>query len=255
MARSERETLKADTKGCWNRKFVPPKKLYYGARYYDTATGEFISQDPLEYVDGMSQYRAYFVPGAMDPLGLAFWGFDFDAFVEHVIGIIKTAFFDTDLDDLSKGWGLNLNVTSYDQCCCKGVPGLKSRILIGGQYSNAYGAVTLSGGGQACMPLEPELGPTGKVKLDFPCFEACVAASVEWSIPGTILANSTRGSSGRVAAWLFSYLGDITISLQCGACGNNFNDLWNDFGCSICVFVSDFAVYGWKVLSDYGRRI
>ena len=32
-------------------------------------TGEFISRDPLEYVDGMSLYRGYFVPGAMDPSG------------------------------------------------------------------------------------------------------------------------------------------------------------------------------------------
>ena len=43
--------------------------MYYRARYYDTGTGEFISQDPLEYVDGMSQYRAYFVPNGMDPSG------------------------------------------------------------------------------------------------------------------------------------------------------------------------------------------
>ena len=43
--------------------------MYYRARYYDTAVGEFISPDPLEYVDGMSQYRAYFVPGAVDPSG------------------------------------------------------------------------------------------------------------------------------------------------------------------------------------------
>jgi RHS repeat-associated protein len=43
--------------------------MYYRARYYDPASGEFISQDPLEYVDGMSQYRAYFVPGMVDPNG------------------------------------------------------------------------------------------------------------------------------------------------------------------------------------------
>ena len=46
--------------------------LYFRARYYDPQTGEFISRDPLEYVDGMSQYRAYFVPGATDPFGLQF---------------------------------------------------------------------------------------------------------------------------------------------------------------------------------------
>ena len=44
--------------------------LYFRARYYDPATGEFISRDPLEYVDGMSQYRACFVPGRVDPSGL-----------------------------------------------------------------------------------------------------------------------------------------------------------------------------------------
>lgn len=44
--------------------------MYFRARYYDVSAGEFISRDPLGYVDGMSQYRAYFVPGAMGPLGL-----------------------------------------------------------------------------------------------------------------------------------------------------------------------------------------
>ncbi len=40
------------------------------ARYYDNQTGEFISRDPLEYVDGMSLYQGYFVPGGIDPKGL-----------------------------------------------------------------------------------------------------------------------------------------------------------------------------------------
>ena len=44
--------------------------MYNRARYYDPATGEFISRDPLEYVDGMSLYRGYFAPGDMDPSGL-----------------------------------------------------------------------------------------------------------------------------------------------------------------------------------------
>ena len=45
--------------------------LYYRARYYDPNTGEFISRDPLEYVDGMSLYRGYFVLGGVDPMGLS----------------------------------------------------------------------------------------------------------------------------------------------------------------------------------------
>ena len=44
--------------------------LYFRARYYSPQLGQFISRDPLGYVDGMSQYRAYFVPGSVDPWGL-----------------------------------------------------------------------------------------------------------------------------------------------------------------------------------------
>lgn len=43
--------------------------MYFRARYYDPLLGEFISRDPFEYVDGMSLYRAYFVPGRVDPSG------------------------------------------------------------------------------------------------------------------------------------------------------------------------------------------
>ncbi len=44
--------------------------LLIRARYFDPMTGEFTSRDPLEYVDGASLYRGYFVPGRVDPLGL-----------------------------------------------------------------------------------------------------------------------------------------------------------------------------------------
>jgi len=39
------------------------------ARYYDPHTAEFISTDPLEYVDGMSLFRGYFVVIGVDPFG------------------------------------------------------------------------------------------------------------------------------------------------------------------------------------------
>ncbi len=42
---------------------------YKRARYYSAQLGRFISRDPLGFVDGMSLYRAYFVPGGMDPTG------------------------------------------------------------------------------------------------------------------------------------------------------------------------------------------
>lgn len=44
--------------------------MYFRARYYDSTTGEFIGRDPLGYIDGMSLYRGYFVPGGVDPTGL-----------------------------------------------------------------------------------------------------------------------------------------------------------------------------------------
>ncbi len=43
---------------------------YFRARYYSAHLGRFISRDPLGFVDGMSLYRAYFVPGGVDPFGL-----------------------------------------------------------------------------------------------------------------------------------------------------------------------------------------
>ena len=52
-----------------------PNRLqsFYRARYYDVTTGEFTSRDPLEYVDGMSLYRGYFVPSDIDPFGEETW--------------------------------------------------------------------------------------------------------------------------------------------------------------------------------------
>jgi hypothetical protein len=49
---------------------------YFRARYYDPTTGEFTSPDPLEYVDGMSLYRGYFVMVGMDPKGTDLAGCD-----------------------------------------------------------------------------------------------------------------------------------------------------------------------------------
>jgi RHS repeat-associated protein len=47
--------------------------MYFRARMYDMVTGNFISQDPLGFVDGMSLYRGYFVPIGMDPSGSEFF--------------------------------------------------------------------------------------------------------------------------------------------------------------------------------------
>ena len=45
-------------------------RLYhFRARWYDSATGGFVSRDPLGYVDGMSLYRGYFGVRGVDPSG------------------------------------------------------------------------------------------------------------------------------------------------------------------------------------------
>ena len=44
---------------------------FFRARYFDSKLGQFISRDPLGFVDGTNLYRAYFVPGRLDPSGLS----------------------------------------------------------------------------------------------------------------------------------------------------------------------------------------
>jgi len=43
---------------------------YFRARYYSGSLGRFVNRDPLRYVDGMSLYRAYYVPNRLDPSGM-----------------------------------------------------------------------------------------------------------------------------------------------------------------------------------------
>jgi RHS repeat-associated protein len=42
---------------------------YFRARYFHVRIGRFIGRDPLDYEDGMSLYRGYFVPNNVDPSG------------------------------------------------------------------------------------------------------------------------------------------------------------------------------------------
>ncbi|MBL8892247.1 MAG: RHS repeat-associated core domain-containing protein [Planctomycetaceae bacterium] len=45
--------------------------MYFRARFYNQLTGEFLSRDPMEFVDGMSLYRGYIGINSMDPMGFA----------------------------------------------------------------------------------------------------------------------------------------------------------------------------------------
>jgi len=56
--------------GYTSREQLPESGLmYFRARHYDQTFGEFLSKDLMEFVDGTSLYRAYFVPGKVDPTG------------------------------------------------------------------------------------------------------------------------------------------------------------------------------------------
>ena len=52
------------------RRLDPSGLQLHRNRYYHPQLGQWINRDPLGYVDGMSLYRGYFVPGRGDPLGL-----------------------------------------------------------------------------------------------------------------------------------------------------------------------------------------
>lgn len=45
--------------------------LYARARMYSPGLGRFVSRDPLDFIDGLSLYAAYFVPLTVDPTGKA----------------------------------------------------------------------------------------------------------------------------------------------------------------------------------------
>jgi len=45
-------------------------QLYKRARFFDPKLGRFVGRDPLTYIDGLSMYRGYFVPGKLDYSGL-----------------------------------------------------------------------------------------------------------------------------------------------------------------------------------------
>ena len=54
------------------RRFDEESGLFqFRNRYYGAEVGRFVSRDPLGYADGGSLYGAYFVPGGLDPWGLA----------------------------------------------------------------------------------------------------------------------------------------------------------------------------------------
>jgi hypothetical protein len=108
--------------------------VYKRARYYDANTGEFLSRDPLEYVDGMSMYRGYFLPTKMDPHGkLSVLRDVTSEFVEVVANqckICAKSAFDAEVDstkgvsDAEKKW------CKENPCCCYDASNSKDAIVL-----------------------------------------------------------------------------------------------------------------------------
>ena len=72
-----------------------PTLRYKRARYYSAQLGRFISRDPIGFADGHNLYRAYFVPGTMDPTGLGKCEDEKQTCVKGCSGIVKTGNLDT----------------------------------------------------------------------------------------------------------------------------------------------------------------
>jgi len=52
--------------------------VYVRNRTYEPVMGRWLSRDPLGFIDGSNLYRAYFVPGKLDPSGYAVVDFDIE---------------------------------------------------------------------------------------------------------------------------------------------------------------------------------
>ena len=61
--------------------------IYFRTRYFDSRLGVFISRD-VEYVDGLSLYKAYFIPNSRDPLGMGLWK-KFKKSVKKAVNTVK----------------------------------------------------------------------------------------------------------------------------------------------------------------------
>jgi hypothetical protein len=113
-----------------------------GEKYLGEPT-RFVSRDPLGYVDGMGLYGAYFVPNAMDPYGLSWWGIDWGAIFEMLANQVKAAL------------SFKLEIKTQDSgtsCCCEGEQGNLHRITLGiGAKFQKYGEFKGGGEGISCV--------------------------------------------------------------------------------------------------------
>ena len=136
--------------------------MYFRARYYSPQLGQFISRDPLGYVDGMSQYRAYFVPGGMDPQGLV-------AVATPIIPCVSI--------------GLSIDIEATRPTRGAG-QGIAERIILS--------AVT--------GVLKDKLGLPKEIDLNSPCFDGvCCHRFIDTTIYSIVAVAKIRKPNGRNA--------------------------------------------------------
>lgn len=179
------------------------------ARYYDASTGEFLSPDPLEFVDGMSKFRAYFVAQNIDPFGNQVGG-----------GNSEGAYFD----------------------CSSNVNDLRSSAKLLDIIRPVQKSVELLG---KFLPVEVYWDIKGGGSLEYKsCKERCscypeVVEDVDWiniHINTTILAGA-RGRPGVIV----SIVGEIGFNIF-GGINQRFGGCDGDDVGSTCITVEFFAM-------------
>lgn len=91
--------------------------LHARNRKYSPSLGRFISRDPLKYVNGVSLYRAYFAPNALDPLGLETIRREFSVKEKFLRRVTDEIFWDRFTVDRKSVSGMFYNWNAYD-CTC-----------------------------------------------------------------------------------------------------------------------------------------
>jgi hypothetical protein len=181
--------------------------MYFRARYYDPQTGEFVSRDPLEYVDGMSQYRGYFVPSKVDPLGLSCCGGNSasEILIAGVIAkrknvlwkeVFKTAGGKETEEDAYGHWWTEVDSSSYGWWPVDGVGGIIDTVKgVPGELNGT----TSFGGTETRDPHHGDAGENVKelnvcLKKPFPYPVLRPKPGIEWRIPGTLKYGTGKGT-------------------------------------------------------------
>ena len=184
-----------------SRRLDPTLNLYYfRARWFDPQLGRFTNRDPLQYVDGMSLYRGYFLGnGTLDPSGM------------KIVTSDNTWFFDGIVDQLCPEGDFKF----------KGRPGSwtlhAAKGFCEGYYKRDWGYLPC-----ARLPsLWAEWIPPRLNNADHPVSCKCLCDAVDMSGTVTLVhdAAAVRSSGGGRASWnRRTRTGTVTIGANPSGC-------------------------------------